>query len=61
MSPERVGVSPMLEKDKPKRILGVAVDRMQEASRFLPGAANVLQAEREDLVNAVRPGPDAAP
>jgi hypothetical protein len=40
---KRVGVNPMLEKDQPQRILGIMVDRVEQAPRFLSGALDVLQ------------------
>lgn len=44
MRTKRVGVNPMLEKDQPQRILGIVVDRVEQASQFLSGALHVLQA-----------------
>lgn len=58
MSPERVGVHPVLKEDKVKGILSVKVNGVKEAPRFLARAAHVLQAEREDLLDAVRSSPD---
>ena len=34
MRPERIGVSPLLEEDDAQRILDVAMDRVQQTSRF---------------------------
>jgi hypothetical protein len=33
---KRVGVNPMLEKDQPQRILGIVVDRVEQASPLQP-------------------------
>jgi len=60
MCPQRVSVGPVLDKHKPQRIFTIAVNRMRQAPRFLPGAAHVGNAEREDVVNAVRPSLDTA-
>ena len=51
---KRVGVNPMLEKDQPQRILGIVVDRLEQASRFLSGALHVLQlrARTRSMVSA---------
>ena len=57
---KRVGVGPMLEKHQPQRILGIVVDRVEKASRFLSGALHVLQAQREDTLEGVSARPDAA-
>jgi hypothetical protein len=57
---KRVGVNPMLEKDQSQRILGIVVDRVEQASRFLSGALHVLEAECENTLDGVRPSPDAA-
>jgi hypothetical protein len=53
MRPQRVRVSPVLDKYQPKRIFTVAMNRMRQAPRFLPGTAHMSQAERENLVEAV--------
>ena len=55
MCPQRVSVGPVLDKHKPQRIFAIAVNGVCQAPRFLPGAAYVGNAERKDLVNAVRP------
>jgi hypothetical protein len=57
---KRVDVDPMFEKDQPQRILGIVVDRVEQASRFLSGALHVLQAQCEDTLDGVRASPDAA-
>jgi hypothetical protein len=55
MCPQRVSVGPVLDKYKPQRIFTIAVNSVRQAPRFLPGPAYVGNAEREDVVNAVRP------
>ncbi len=50
----------MLKKDNPKRLLSVTLNGVKQTPRFLAGAADVLEAEREDLVDAVRTSPDTA-
>jgi hypothetical protein len=60
MSAQRVSVNPMLEEDQAQWILGITVDRVQEAAGFLPGPANMPQAEGEDLLDPVRQGADTA-
>ncbi len=60
MRTKRVGVNPMLEKDQPQPILGIVVDRVEQASRFLSGALHVLQAQGEDTLDGVRASLDAA-
>ena len=60
MCPQRVSVGPVLDKHKPQRIFTIAVNRMRQAPWFLPGAAHVGNAERKDVVNAVRPSLDTA-
>jgi hypothetical protein len=57
---KRVGVNPMLEKDQPQRILGIVVDGVEQASRFLSGALHVLQAQCEDTLDGVSASSDAA-
>jgi hypothetical protein len=60
MCPQRVGVGPVLDENQSQRIFTIAVNGVCQASRFLPGAAHVGNAERQDLVNAVRPSRNTA-
>ena len=60
MCPQRVSVGPVLDKHKPQRIFTIAVNGVRQAPRFLPGAAYVGNAERKDVVNAVRPSLNTA-
>ena len=55
MCAQRVSVGPALDKHKPQRIFTIAVNGVRQAPRFVPGAAYVGNAERNDVVNAVRP------
>lgn len=54
--PQRFGIGPVLKEHQPERIFAITVNRVRKASGFLPGAAHVSQAERENLVDGVRPG-----
>jgi hypothetical protein len=56
MCPQRVSVGPVLDKHQPQCTFTIAVNGVRQAPRFLPGAAYVGNAERKDVVNAVRPG-----
>ena len=60
MSAEHVRVNPMFEKDQPQRILSVVVHRVQEATGFLSGPLNVVKAQGEGALDAVRPDANAA-
>jgi hypothetical protein len=60
MCPQRVSVGPLLDKHQPQRIFTIAVNGVRQAPRFLPGAAHVGNAERKDVVNAVRPSLNTA-
>ena len=60
MCPQRVSVGPLLDKHQPQLIFTIAVNGVRQAPRFLPGAAYVGNAERKDVVNAVRPSLNAA-
>ena len=60
MCPQCVSISPLLKEHQPQPIFAVAVNRVRETPGFLPGAAHVGQAERENLVDGVRPGLNAA-
>jgi hypothetical protein len=60
MCPQRVSVGPVLDKHKPQRIFTIAVNSVRQAPRFLPGPAYVGNAERKDVVNAVRPSLNTA-
>jgi hypothetical protein len=60
MSPQRVLVKPVLDEDQAQRILSIVVYRVQEAPGFLSRPSHVLEAQREDAVQGVRPSADAA-
>jgi len=60
MCPQRVSIGPVLDKNQPQRIFTIAVHGVCQAPRFLPGAAHVGNAERKDMVNAVRPSLNTA-
>jgi len=47
--PQRGRVGPVLDEDQAQRIFAIAVNRVRQAPRFLPGTAHVGQAERETL------------
>ena len=55
MRSQRVSVGPVLDENQPQRVFTIAVNGVCQAPRFLPGAAHVGNAERNDVVNAVRP------
>lgn len=52
--PQSIDVRPIFKEYEPERVLGVVVDRVQEAPGFGPRTADMGQTERQDLVKTVR-------
>ena len=54
MHRERIAVDPVFEEDEPIRVFDVVMHRVQEAARFQPGPAHVLEAESQCLLQRFR-------
>ena len=59
--PQRVAVDPMFEEDEAVRVFDVVMYRVQEAARFQPGPAHVLEAESQQPPAAPRAGISRCP
>jgi hypothetical protein len=58
--PERVAVDPVFEEDEAVRVFDVVMYRVQDAARFQPGPAYVLEAESQHLRQRFGSGSHAA-
>ena len=54
MDRERIAVDPVFEEDDAIRVFDVVMHRVQEAARFQPGPAHVLEAESQCLLQRFR-------